>query len=272
VAKIIELKRQVCDTQDKSFVVINQKGIDPGSLSLLAQEGILALRRAKRRNMERMTLACGGVAVNSVEDLSKDILGFAQEVYQHKLGEETYTFVEGVNNPFSCTVLLKGPNKHTINQIKDAIRDGVRAVKNTIEEGTVIPGAGAFEIAAYLDLVKFKETEVKGRAQYGVQAFANALLVIPKTLATNSGFDTIDTLLKLKEAHKQGNLVGLDIYTGETLDPVAEGIFDSFSVKKYLLENSAVLATQLLLVDEILRAKEGSKDAQTTAAELADAE
>jgi len=272
VAKIIELKRKVCDTPDKSFVIINQKGIDPGSLALLAQEGILALRRAKRRNMERMTLACGGVAVNSVDDLSKEVLGFAEEVYQHKLGEEVYTFVEGVRNPFSCTVLLKGPNKHTINQIKDAIRDGVRAVKNSIEEGSIMPGAGAFEVAAYLDLVKYKENEVKGRTQYGVQAFANALLVIPKTLATNSGFDTIDVMLKLQEAHKKGIIAGLDVYTGEPVDPIAEGIYDSFTVKKYLLENSSVLATQLLLVDEILRAKEGAKDMQTTAAEMADAE
>jgi len=213
-----------------------------------------------------------GVAVNSVEDITKEALGFAEEVYQHKLGEEVYTFVEGVNNPFSCTVLLKGPNKHTINQIKDAIRDGVRAVKNSVEEGSIVPGAGAFEVAAYMDLLKFKESEVKGRAQYGVQAYANALLVIPKTLATNSGFDTIDVLLKLQQEHKQGKVVGLDIYTGEPIDPVAQGIYDSFTVKKYLLENSSVLATQLLLVDEILKAKDGARDAQTTGAELAEAE
>jgi len=271
VAKIVELKRQVCDTPEKSFVVVNQKGIDPPSLAILAQHGILALRRAKRRNMERMTLACGGVAVNSLDELSKEVLGFAQEVYQHKLGEEVYTFVEGVNNPFSCTILLKGPNKHSINQVKDAIRDGVRAVKNAIEEGTVLPGAGAFEVAAHLDLLKYKE-EVKGRQQYGIQAFANALLIIPKTLATNSGLDTIDAMMKLIQAHKQGNMWGLDIYTGEPIDPVAAGIYDSFSVKKYLIENSSVLATQLLLVDEVLRARDNAKDAQSTNAEVMDAE
>jgi len=272
IAKIISLKKQVCESPDTSFVVINQKGIDPASLAMLSQEGILALRRAKRRNMERLTLACGGSAINSVDDLSKEVLGYAKEVYQHKLGEEVYTFVEGVDNPFSCTILMKGPNKHTINQIKDAIRDGVRAVKNALEEGCVLPGAGAFEIAAHIDLLKYKETEVKGRSQFGVQAFANALLVIPKTLASNSGLDTIDALLKLQQAHKAGHVVGLDIHTGEPLDPVAEGIFDSFSVKKYLIENSSVLATQLLLVDEILRAKEGAKDSQTTDAEMADAD
>lgn len=152
LARIIALKREVCDTEDKTFVIVNQKGIDPASLTVLAREGILALRRAKRRNMERLTLACGGVAVNSVEDLSKEVLGFANSVYEHSVGEEKYTFVEGVKNPFSVTILIKGPNKYSILQMKDAIRDGIRAVKNTIEDGHVLPGAGAFEVAAYLDL------------------------------------------------------------------------------------------------------------------------
>jgi T-complex protein 1 subunit zeta len=132
--------------------------------------------------MERLTLACGGTAVNSVEDLSKEALGFAKnvwekgfsvvvftfciflflicvstfscashvQVYEHSVGEERYTFIEGVENPFSVTILIKGPNKFSILQMKDAIRDGIRAVKNTIEDGHVIPGAGAFEVAAYL--------------------------------------------------------------------------------------------------------------------------
>jgi len=141
VAAIIDLKRKVCDTPDKNFVVVNQKGIDPGSLQMLANEGILGLRRAKRRNMERLTKASGGVAVNSVEDLLPEVLGKADHVYQHTLGEETYTFIEGVQNPFSCTILMKGPNKHTILQMKDAIRDGVRAVKNLLEDGAIVPGA-----------------------------------------------------------------------------------------------------------------------------------
>ena len=100
--------------------------------------------------MERLTLACGGTAVNSVEDLSPEVLGFAKSVFEHSVGEEKYTFIEGVDNPFSVTILLKAPNKYTILQMKDAIRDGVRAVKNAIEDGCVVPGAGAFEIAANL--------------------------------------------------------------------------------------------------------------------------
>jgi len=265
VAKIIALKREVCDTPDKGFVVINEKGIDPPSLQMLASDGILALRRAKRRNMERCTLACGGIAVNSVEDLKKDVLGFARTVYQHKLGEESYTFVEGIDNPFSCTILMKGPNKHIIFQIKDAIRDGVRSIKNVIEEGHILPGAGAFQIAAHSDLMKYKET-ITGRSKFGIQAFADALLVIPKTLAANSGFDVIDTLLKLQEEYDKGHVVGLDINTGDPCDPDAEGIYDNYIVVRHLLENSTVIATQLLLVDEVLKAGKSTNKGEESVA------
>jgi len=95
-------------------VVINLKGIDPICLDMLAKEGILALRRAKRRNMERLILACGGKAVNAVDGLTKEDLGYAEEVYEHTLGEEKYTFVEGCKNPLACTILIRGPNEYTI--------------------------------------------------------------------------------------------------------------------------------------------------------------
>jgi len=252
VKKIISLKREVCK-EGEGFLVVNMKGIDPPSLEMFAREGIMALRRAKRRNMERLTLSSGGVAVNSVESLDPSVLGWAEEVHEHTLGEEKYTFIEGVKNPTSCTVLIKGPNDHTINQVKDALRDGLRAVKNTLEDGAVIPGGGAFEVGAYCDLMKFKET-VKGKSKLGIQAYADALLVIPKTLASNSGFDPNDAIMPLIEEHNDGNVVGIDVSTGEPFDPEMEGVFDNYRVKRQQLHLSAVLASQLLLVDEVLRA------------------
>jgi len=252
VKKIIALKREVCK-EGEGFLIVNMKGIDPPSLEMLSREGIMGLRRAKRRNMERLTLASGGVAVNSVEALDPSILGWADAVHEHTLGEEKYTFVEGVKNPTSCTVLIKGPNNHTINQVKDALRDGLRAVKNTIDDQCVIPGGGAFEVAAHCDLMKFKDT-IKGKAKLGIQVFADALLIIPKTLATNSGFDPNDALMTLIDEHADGNLVGIDVETGEPFDPEMEGIFDNYRVKRQQLHLSSVLASQLLLVDEILRA------------------
>ncbi|WRX16712.1 Chaperonin Cpn60/GroEL/TCP-1 family - like 10 [Theobroma cacao] len=254
VKKIIELKDKVCAGTDNNFVVINQKGIDPPSLHLLQQAGIIALRRAKRRNMERLVLSCGGEAVNSVDDLTPDCLGWAGLVYEHVLGEDKYTFVENVKNPHSCTILIKGPNDHTIAQIKDAVRDGLRAVKNTIEDEAVVLGAGAFEVAARQYLINEVKKTVQGRAQLGVEAFADALLVVPKTLAENAGLDTQDVIIGLTGEHDRGNIVGLNHQTGEPMDPQMEGIFDNYSVKRQIINSGPVIASQLLLVDEVIRA------------------
>ncbi len=224
--------------KEKRFVIINQKGIDPMSLDVLAKNGILALRRAKRRNMERwvaaravcqdcahpalspvhrLQFACGGVAQNSVDDLSPDVLGYAGLVYEHTLGEEKYTFVEQVRQPKSVTLLVKGewrrsvaacstlkdrlcagPNAHTIAQITDAIRDGLRSVKNAIEDAALIPGAGAFEVACSAHLLTEARAAAKGRQKLGVAAYAEALLCIPKTLAANGGFDVQDAIVALQ--------------------------------------------------------------------------
>lgn len=197
IKKIIEFKNHVCEGNKKGFVILNQKGIDPLSLDILAKHGIMALRRAKRRNMERLQLACGGVAQNSVDDLSADILGHAGLVYEHVLGEDKFTFVEDTANPKSVTLLLTGPNAHTIHQLNDAVRDGLRAVKNAIEDEHLVPGAGAFQVALHAYLTKFKDT-VKGKAKLGVQAYADAMLIIPKVLAQNGGFDAQDVLVSLQ--------------------------------------------------------------------------
>lgn len=254
VAKIVELKKKVCDGTDKGFVVINQKGIDPLSLDMLAKEGIVALRRAKRRNMERLALTCGGVAANSLDDMTPETLGFAGLVYEHVLGEEKYTFIEDCKNPQSVTILMKAPNKHTLIQVKDAVRDGLHAIKNAIEDGCLVPGAGASELVISVALFEYKN-EVKGRARLGVQAFSDALLVIPKTLAQNAGFDPQETTVKLQQEYAATKLaVGLDLSTGEPILPMEAGIVDNFVVKQQMLNSCTVIACNLLLVDEIMRA------------------
>merc|ERR1719174_1679002 len=213
VKKIIELKKKVCTEENKkTFVVINQKGIDPPSLEMLAHENIIALRRAKRRNMERLPLAVGGTAVNSVDDLDVDDLGSADVVYEQTLDEEKYTFIEGVKNPHSCTLLVKGPNEHSIAQMKDAIKDGLRAVQNTVEDEAVVPGAGAFEIAAHVHLEEFKRT-IDGKARLGVEIFGKALLVVPKTLLENSGMDVQEKLLGVvAERESKGTAIGVSVF------------------------------------------------------------
>merc|ERR1719221_1987308 len=202
VRKIIDLKKKVCTEENKmNFVVINQKGIDPPSLEMLAREGIIALRRAKRRNMERLPLACGGHAVNSVDDLDVDDLGYAETVYETTLEDDKFTFIEGVKNPHSCTVFIQGSTDHAIAQMKDAVKDGLRAVQNTIEDEALVPGAGALEVAAHVHLEQFKRT-VPGKPRLGVEIFSKALLIIPKTLIENSGLDVQDKLLALVAARE----------------------------------------------------------------------
>ncbi|XP_044926073.1 T-complex protein 1 subunit zeta-2 isoform X5 [Mustela putorius furo] len=279
VQKIIDLKDRVCAQSNKGFVVINQKGIDPFSLDALAKHGIVALRRAKRRNMERLSLACGGMAVNCLDDLTVDCLGHAGLVHECALGEEKFTFIEACVNPRSVTLLVKGPNKHTLTQIKDAIRDGLRAIKNAIEDGValvtshkfyvfsqngtrevftatgcVVPGAGAVEVAIAEALVNYKH-RIKGRARLGVQAFADALLIIPKVLAQNSGFELQETLVKVQTEHSESKQpVGIDLDTGEPMVAADAGVWDNYCVKKQLLHSCTVIATNILLVDEIMRA------------------
>uniref|UniRef100_A0A1I7T8J4 T-complex protein 1 subunit zeta n=1 Tax=Caenorhabditis tropicalis TaxID=1561998 RepID=A0A1I7T8J4_9PELO len=203
--------------------------------------------------MERLQLAVGGEAVNSVDDLTPEDLGYAGLVYEHSLGEEKYTFIEECRAPKSVTLLIKGPNKHTITQIKDAIHDGLRAVFNTIVDKAVLPGAAAFEIAAY-EMLKKEVVNLKGRAKLGAEAYAQALLVIPKTLAINGGYDAQETLVKLiEEKAAAGDMaVGLDLETGKAHEPV--GVWDNVTVKKNSISSATVLACNLLLVDEVMRA------------------
>ncbi|KAG9242267.1 chaperonin Cpn60/TCP-1 family [Calycina marina] len=261
--RIVELKKEVCGNDPKKgFVIINQKGIDPLSLDVLVKNGIFALRRAKRRNMERLQLICGGTAQNSVDDLTPDILGWAGLVYEHALGEEKYTFIEDVKEAKSVTLLIKGPNQHTITQITDAVRDGLRSVYNMIVDKSVVPGAGAFQVAcaAHLNSEVFRKT-VKGKAKWGVQAFADALLIIPKTLAANAGHDIQDSLASLQDEHAEGEIVGLDLKTGLPMDPVLEGVYDSFRVLRNCIASSSGISSNLLLCDELLKARQMGRQA-----------
>jgi len=175
---------------------------------------------------------------------------------------------EDVKEPKSVTILIKGPNTHTITQIKDAVRDGLRSIYNTIVDKSVVPGAGAFQVAcaAHLNSETFRKT-VKGKAKYGVTAFADALLIIPKTLAANSGHDIQDsrtapvtytpycrlktnllcTVAELQDEQAEGNVVGLNLKTGGAMDPIQEGVYDSFRVLRNCIASSSGISSNLLL-------------------------
>eukprot|EP01024_Parvocaulis_polyphysoides_P018897 TRINITY_DN18429_c0_g1_i4.p3 TRINITY_DN18429_c0_g1~~TRINITY_DN18429_c0_g1_i4.p3 ORF type:complete len:193 (-),score=37.02 TRINITY_DN18429_c0_g1_i4:313-891(-) len=132
--------------------------------------------------------------------------------------------------------------------------DGLRAVKNALQDENLIPGAGAFEVAAAHHLRTNTKKQLEGRAKLGVDIFAEALLGIPKTLAENSGFDAQESIISIQEESENGNVVGLDISTGEPFDPVMAGVYDNYVVKKQMIQSAPIIASQLLLVDEVMRA------------------
>ncbi|GMM41995.1 hypothetical protein FOG51_03415 [Hanseniaspora uvarum] len=262
--KIIDLKNEVCPLgSDKTFVVINQKGIDPMSLDILAKNNIMALRRAKRRNLERLQLITEGQATNSVDELTPDVLGYAGQVYCETLDDEKYTYVTKCKNPKACTILIKGPTFYTLQQIKDAVRDGLRAVSNVIKDESIVPGAGAFFIACSEHLkqsIVKKTIKVKGKQKLGVQAFAESLLVIPKILIKNAGHDPLDVLALCQDDLEESidedetRYVGVDLNLGDSCDPTIEGIWDSYRVIRNAITGANGISSNLLLCDELLKA------------------
>ncbi|KAL7673287.1 hypothetical protein ACOME3_008153 [Neoechinorhynchus agilis] len=248
VEKIVELKRTLCvgKRKDYGFVVVTQRGIDPFSLDLFAKDGIMALRRAKKRNMERLVKVCGA--------LNEECLGFAGLVYEHVIGDDKFTFVEQCESPKSATILIKGAQKYIVQRVKDAVRDGTKAAQNLLQDKCVFPGAGAFEVALSAKLLEFR-SHLHGSSRAAAQAIADAVLIVPKVIIANSGFERMETILALEEASKNvGTPMGVDIKTGQPIDPLELGIVDGYSVKKNSVLASLAIASSLLLVDEILRA------------------
>lgn len=255
--KIIDLKNSVCELgSNKGFVIINQKGIDPMSLDVLAKHGILALRRAKRRNMERLQLICGGEAQNSVDDLSPDVLGYAGLVYENSIGEDKFTYVTETKDPKSVSILIKGSNNYVIQQTKDAVRDGLRSIKNVLTDKTIIPGAGAFYMSCSHHLNSSKA--IKGKDKIGTKIFAESLLVVPKLLSFNAGLDSLETLTACFDEIADGRKVGIDLKTGEPMDPAIEGVWDSYRVIRNAVSAATGIALNLLLCDELLKAGKSS--------------
>lgn len=255
--KIVDLKNQVCGLDgEHGFVIINQKGIDPMSLDVLAKNNILALRRAKRRNMERLQLIVGGEAQNSVDDLAPEVLGKAGLVYEESIGEDKFTYISECTEAKALTILIKGLTNHVVQQTKNAVRDGLRAVSNVIKDEAVVPGAGAFFLSCSHNLQNSKIS--KGRNKPGVSAFSEALLVVPKTLSTNAGLDALETVSACQDEVSDGHVVGVDLVSGEPLDPSLEGVWDSYRVLRNAVSAATGIASNLLLCDELLKAGKSS--------------
>ncbi len=243
-------------------VVISQKGIDDMAQHYLAEEGILAVRRAKNSDTQALARATGGRVVSNIEDITEGDLGFAGTVAERELGGDEKLFVEDVDDARAVSLVLRGGTEHVVDEVERAIEDALGVVASTLDDGKVLTGGGAPETALSLRLRDFADS-VGGREQLAVEAFADAIDVVPRTLAENAGLDPIDSLVELRSQHDAGNTtVGLDADAGTVGDLEGEAV-EPLSVKTQAIESATEAAVMLLRIDDVIAAgdlKGGSGD------------
>jgi len=251
-AQLREMAETIADVG--ADVVFVDGGIDDMAQHYLAQEGIIAVRRVKSSDQTQLARSTGARPVSSVDDLTEDHLGFAGSVAQKDIAGDQRIFVEDVEDAKAVTLILRGGTEHVIDEVDRAIEDSLGVVRTTIEDGKVLAGGGAPEVELSLALRDYADS-VGGREQLAVEAFADALEVIPRTLAENAGLDPIDSLVELRAAHDGGNTAsGLDAYTGDTIDMAEEGVYEPLRVKTQAIESATEAAVMLLRIDDVIAA------------------
>ena len=239
-------------------VLICQKGIDDVAQHFLAKKGIYAVRRVSDSDMKKIAKATGGNVVSNLHDLSKDDLGFAGAVEERKIGDEEFTYIMECKNPKAVTILVRGGTEHVTNEIERAITDAVGDVAAALKDGKVVAGAGAPEVELAMALRKYAES-LSGREQLAVQAFADSMEVIPRTLIENAGLDPIDIMTELKSAHtKKQKWAGVDVFTGKVTDSWRKGVIEPLKIKTQAVSSAAEVAVMILRIDDVI-ASSGSK-------------
>jgi len=236
-------------------VVFCQKGIDDLAQHFLAKAGIYTIRRVKKSDMEKLARATGSRIVTSIHDLGEKDLGKAGLVEERKIGDEKMTFVEQCENPKSVSIILRGGTEHVVDELERAMEDALRVVGVVVEDKMLVPGGGAPEVELALRLREYAAT-VGGREQLAIEAFADSMEVIPKTLAENAGMDQIDTLVALRSQHEKGvKSAGLDMDTGEPVDMLAQGVVEPLRVKTQAINSAAEAAVMILRIDDVIASK-----------------
>jgi archaeal chaperonin len=252
------LKRMV-ETVRKSgsTVLFCQKGIDDLAQHYLAKHEIYAVRRVKKSDMEKLAKATGGKLVTKLDELTKDDLGYAKLVYEKKIGEDEMTFVTGCKNPKALSILIRGGTEHVVDEVERSLEDATSVVAVAIEDGKVITGGGSSAMEIALALRDFAAT-VGGREQIAIEAFADAVEVIPRTLAENAGLDPIDILIELRKEHKKGNKVaGVNVFTGKVSDMRKENVIEPIRVGVQAISSATDAAVMVLRIDDVIAAKSG---------------
>ncbi len=242
-------------------VLLCQKGIDDLAQHYLAKEGIFAIRRVKKSDMKKLARATGGNIVTNLNDLSEEDLGKAKSVQEKMIGDSHMTFVEDGEKGKAVSLLLRGGTDHVVDELERAVHDALKVVGVAIEDKAILPGGGAVEIELKNDLKDYAG-KVKGREQLAIEAFANALDVIPRTLAENAGLDGIDVLMELNNAHEEDGLKnhGIEIVSGKVSDMTEAKVVEPLRVKSQAIEAATEVANMILRIDDVIASKGGGED------------
>ncbi len=255
-----EEERMLRDMVDKvkkvgANVVLCQKGIDDVAQHFMTQEGIVAVRRIKESDMEKLARATGGKLISNLDDLSKKDLGAAKLLEERKIADDKMVFVEGCKNPKAVSILLRGSTDLILDEADRALHDALSVIRNVVEDGRVLAGGGAPEIQVAKQLLEYAE-RLPGREQLAVIAFAEAMEIIPKTLAENAGLDPIDIIADLKARHEKGEVtIGVDGIKGKVGDLAKANVWEPLVVKRQAVKSSSEAAQMLLRIDDVIASK-----------------
>jgi thermosome len=241
-------------------VLLCEKGIDDVAQHYLAKAGILAIRRVKQSDMEKLAKATGGRVVSNLDDLKSADLGKAQLVEERKVADDKMTFVEGARNPKAVTILIRGGSERLVDEAERSIHDALCVVRDVVLDPRVVGGGGAPEAEVARRLKEYSQ-KLSGKEQLGVIAFSEALESIPMALAENAGLDPIDIMVQLRAAHEKGQLwAGVDLVDGKVADLKERGVIEPLGVKIQVIKSAAEAAGMILKIDDVIAAAK-SKDA-----------
>ena len=234
-------------------VVVCQKGIDDMAQHFLSKAGIMAIRRVKKSDIEKLSKATGGMIYTNLNDITPEKLGFAGLVEERKIMNDSWIFIEKCKDPKSVVILIRGGTELIIDEVDRAIHDALCVTRDVVEDEKIVGGGGAPEVEAAIQLRKYAQT-LGGREQLAVEVFADALDIVPKTLAENAGLDQIDVLMKLRAAHQAGNkFAGTDLETGDVVnDMMSVGVVEPTVVKIQAIKSSTEAASMILRIDDVI--------------------
>lgn len=250
-----ELADKIAETG--ATVLFCQKGIDDLAQHYLAKHNILAVRRVKKSDMEKLTKAAGGRIVTSINELTEKDLGKAGLVEERKIAKDEMIFVEECENPKSITILLRGGTKHVVEDLERSMHDAVSVVAAVVEDPKVLAGGGAAEMELAKRMSEYADS-VGGREQLAIKAFAEAMEIIPRSLSENAGLDPVDMIVRLRAAHgkKDGKIYGLDVFECEVVDMYSRGVLEPRKVKEQAIKSASEAAVMILRIDDIIAASE----------------